>query len=105
MADNFHDFRLDDPPVEDNNHVDERSRRGIGLAMLGALALVLALVCVDVAVVQGDQTPPPRTVVEHPVVRVSGTTPITNTVYLSVSPAIKPGPDGKLHDAFSITSF
>src|ERR1700761_9642053 len=27
------------------------------------------------------------------------------TQYLSVSPAIKPGPDGKLHDAYSSTTF
>ena len=30
---------------------------------------------------------------------------MTGTVYMSVSPGIKPGPDGKLHDAFSVTSF
>ena len=28
-----------------------------------------------------------------------------STVYLTVSPAVKPGPDGKLHDAFSVTNF
>jgi nitrous oxide reductase len=39
------------------------------------------------------------------VVRVSGTVQVAGTVYLSVSPGVKPGPDGKLHDAFSVTSF
>jgi uncharacterized cupredoxin-like copper-binding protein len=77
--------------------------RGIGVAVLSALAVVLALVAIDVFAISGAQAAPPRPVVN--LVKVSGATPIEHTIYLSVSPGIKPGPDGKLHDAFSVTNF
>jgi plastocyanin len=50
---------------------------------LGAVAVVLALIGLDVALVAGTQQPPPR-----PVVQV-----------------VKTGPDGKVNDAFSVTNF
>jgi uncharacterized cupredoxin-like copper-binding protein len=77
--------------------------RGIGVAVLTALAVVLALIAIDVFAISGAQAAPPRPVVN--VVKVSGATPIQHTIYLSVSPGVKPGPDGKLHDAFSVTNF
>jgi plastocyanin len=58
----------------------------ITLAAMGAVAVVLALIGLDVAL-------------------VSGATAVQPVVYLTVSPGIKPGPDGKLHDAFSVTNF
>lgn len=89
-------------------HEQSDSRRlsvskGIGTALLTALAAVLALIAVDVLVINGAQNPPPRSVLN--VVKASDATPIQHTIYLSVSPGIRPGPDGKLHDAFSITNF
>ena len=77
--------------------------RGIGIAVLSALGVVLALIAIDVFAISGAQAAPPRPVVN--VVKVSGATPIERTIYLSVSPGVKPGPNGKLHDAFSVTNF
>jgi plastocyanin len=77
--------------------------RGIGVAVLSALAVVLALIAIDVVAISGAQAAPPRPIVN--VVKVSDATPVQHTIYLSVSPGIKPGPDGKLHDAFSVTNF
>jgi len=77
--------------------------RGIGVAVLSALAVVLALIGVDVVAIGGAQAAPPRPVVN--VVKVSGATPIQHTIYLSVAPGVKPAVDGKLHDAFSVTNF
>jgi plastocyanin len=77
--------------------------RGIGVALLSALAAVLALIAIDVLVIGGAQAAPARPVVN--VVKVSDAVPIQSTVYLSVTPGIKPGVDGKLHDAFSVTNF
>lgn len=101
MLDQTHSFPLETETTQTNDTL----RKGIGLAILGALALVLALIGIDVAVVNGAQNPPPRPIVHRQVVQVGATAAIARTVYLSVSPAIKPGPDGKLHDAFSVTSF
>ena len=84
---------------------NDRARRAIGLSILGMLALVLAIIGLDVAVVDGAQNPPPRPIITKQVVKVTGTAQVQSTVYLSVSPGIKPGPDGKLHDAFSVTGF
>jgi heme/copper-type cytochrome/quinol oxidase subunit 2 len=39
------------------------------------------------------------------VVKISGAPVVEPTVYLTVSPGVKPGADGKLHDAFSVTNF
>ena len=77
--------------------------KGIGVALLTALAVVLALIAIDVLAISGAQAAPARPVVN--VVKVSGATPIQHTIYLSVSPGIKPAVDGKLHDAFSVTNF
>ena len=102
MADNTHDFLLEEPQQTSPNG---KVRRTIGLSILGALAMVLALIGIDVALIHAAQAPPARPIVTKKVVKVSGTAPLTGTVYMSVSPGIKPGPDGKLHDAFSLTSF
>ena len=103
MSDDTHTYLLDEPKHHppDNNGV----RRGVGIAILGALALVLALIGIDVAVIHAAQSPPPRPVVTRQVLKVNGTAQVVGTIYMSVSPEIKPGPDGKLHDAFSVTSF
>lgn len=102
MADDTHNFLLEEPQHNtDNGGV----RRAIGLSILGALALVLALIGIDVALIHAAQNPPPRPLVTKQVVRVSGTAPVASTLYLSVSPGVKPGPDGKLHDAYSVTNF
>jgi hypothetical protein len=102
MADKSHTFLIEEPAPADTS---DRVRRGVGLAILGALATVLALVGIDVAAIHAVQSPPPRPIVTRQVVKVSGAPQVTATLYLSVSPGIKPGPDGKLHDAFSVTSF
>ena len=102
MADNTHSFLLEEPKQSPDN---DKLRRGVGLSILGALALVLALIGIDVVAINAAQAPPVRPIVHKQVVKVSGTTPMTGTVYMSLAPGIKPGPDGKLHDAFSVTSF
>ncbi len=102
MAEDTHNFPLASPQPPRNTG---KFRRLAGLSILGALALVLALIGVDVAVISAAQRPAPRPIVTKRVVKVNGTAQVLDTVYLSVSPEIKPGPDGKLHDAFSVTSF
>lgn len=102
MADNTHSFLLEEPEPPRNT---DNVRRALGLSILGALALVLVLIGVDVAVIQAAQRPAPRPIVTKQVVKMSGTAPVASTVYLSITPSIKPGPDGKLHDAFSVTDF
>src|SRR5579871_2378696 len=102
MAENTHNFPIEQPTEPRNS---DRFRRILGLSILGALALVLALIGIDVAVISAAQRPAPRPVVHRQVVKVNGTAQVAGTVYLSVSPGVKPGPDGKLHDAFSVTSF
>ena len=99
MADDTHTFLLEEPQR------DRKVRRYAGLSILGALAVVLVLIGVDVAVIHAAQNPPPRPIVTRRVVKVNGTAQVASTVYLSVSPGIKPGPDGKLHDAYSVTGF
>jgi plastocyanin len=100
MADNTHSFLLDEPQKTPTN-----ARRLAGLSILGALALVLALIGIDVALINGAQAAPPRPIVHRQVVRIADAAAVADTVYLSVTPGVKPGPDGKLHDAFSVTSF
>ena len=102
MADNTHTFPLEEPPRGPDNR---KVRRYAGLSILGALAIVLALIGTDVAVIHAAQNPPPRPIVTRPVVKVDGAAKVAPVVYLSVSPGIKPGPDGQLHDAYSVTSF
>ena len=75
----------------------------ITLAVMGAGAAVLALIAIDVALINGAQAAPARPVVHG--VKMSGTPAVQPVVFLSVSPGIKPGPNGKLHDAFSVTNF
>jgi nitrous oxide reductase len=99
MPQNTHQFDLEPVP----NSGNRRRANVIGLAMLGAFAVVLAMIGVDVAVINGAQNPPARPVVN--VVKLSGAATVERTVYLTVSPGIKPAPDGKLHDAFSVTNF
>jgi heme/copper-type cytochrome/quinol oxidase subunit 2 len=75
----------------------------ITLVAMGAVGVVLALVGLDVALISGAQAAPPRPIVQ--VVKMSGAPAVQPVVYLTVSPELKPGPDGKLHDAFSVTNF
>ena len=73
------------------------------LAVLGGLSTVLVLIIVTVLAVSGTQNPPPRPIVQQIKVAAAGT--VTPVSYLSVSPGIKPGTDGQLHDAYSQTTF
>lgn len=73
------------------------------LIAMAAVGSVLMLIALDVALINGAQAAPPRPVVQ--VVKLSGTTAVQPVVYLTVSPGLKPAPDGKLHDAFSVTNF
>lgn len=100
MPDETHNFDL--PPTV-KEPLRRRSSSLIGIALLGALATVFALIAADVVLINGVHSPAPRRVVN--VVRLSDSSPIERTVDLSVSPSVKPGPNGKLHDAFSITNF
>ncbi len=80
-----------------------RNAQRITLAIFAAFAVVVALVGIDVALISSAQVAPAQPVVN--VVHLSGNAPMLRTVDLSVSPGIKPGPGGKLHDAFSVTNF
>lgn len=92
----------------DHNRSRSRSSRhhayGIGVVLLGALALVLILVGLDVALIAATRAPAPAQA-KRLMVAVPVQAPAVSSLDLSVSPAIKPGPDGQLHDAFSITDF
>jgi len=94
-----HNFDLNPAPVVATQNKTSK----ITLAAMGAVAAVLVLIGLDVALVGGAQAAPPRPVLQ--VVKMSGTTAVQPVVYLTVSPGVKPGPDGKLHDAFSVTNF
>ena len=97
MTDETHNFPLDDPPP-----VEHRLSK-FTVAILGGIAVVLALIGIDVVAVSGAQAPPPRPIVHQ--VKLAGAAVMPSTVYLTISPGIKPGVDGKLHDAFSVTNF
>src|ERR1700683_3199299 len=71
--------------------------------VLGAVGVVLTLIAVDIVLVNGIQPAQAHPVTQ--VVKVSGAPAVQPTVYLTVSPGIKPGADGKLPDAFSVTNF
>ncbi len=71
--------------------------------VLAAVAVVLALIAVDVVAINSIQPAQAHPVMQ--VVKVSGAPPVQATVYLTVSPGLTPGTDGKLHDAFSVTNF
>jgi heme/copper-type cytochrome/quinol oxidase subunit 2 len=92
-----HNFDLGSPAET------RRTRNWIAIAGLGSIAMVLALIGADVVLINGAQASPPRPIVQ--VVKMSGTGAVEPVVYLSVTPGIKPAPDGKLHDAFSVTNF
>jgi heme/copper-type cytochrome/quinol oxidase subunit 2 len=94
-----HNFDLEPAPAIARTNVASK----ITLAAMGAVAVVLMLIGLDVALVSGAQASPARPVVQ--VVKMSGTTAVQSVIYLTVSPGLKPGPDGKLHDAFSVTNF
>lgn len=82
--------------------VTNKVTRGVSL-LLGAVGVVLALIAVDVVLINGTQPAQARPVTQ--VVKISGAPTVQQTVDLTVSPGVKPGPDGKLHDAFSVTNF
>jgi plastocyanin len=71
--------------------------------VLGAVGVVLALIAVDIVLVNGIQPAQAHPVTQ--MVKISGAPAVQPTVYLTVSPGMKPGTDGKLHDAFSVTNF
>jgi heme/copper-type cytochrome/quinol oxidase subunit 2 len=73
------------------------------VAVLGAIGIILAMIAVDVVLIGGIQPAQARPV--RQVLKISGAPVIAPTVYLTVSPGVKPGADGKLHDAFSVTDF
>jgi plastocyanin len=84
--------------------VKVKHRFAIGTtSVLAGLGVVLALIAIDVVLVNGAQPAQARPVQQ--VVKISGAAAVRSTVYLTVSPGIKPGPDGQLHDAFSVTTF
>jgi plastocyanin len=99
MPQDTHHFDLNELP----DSPTRRRSNAIGLGMLAALGAVLALIAVDVVAINGAQAAPARPVVN--VVKLSNATAVEPVVYLTVSPGVKPGPDGKLHDAFSVTNF
>ncbi len=71
--------------------------------LLGTFAVVLALIGADVALISGAQRPSPKIV--NKIQLAASTTQVSPVVYLTVSPGIKPGADGQLHDAYSVTNF
>jgi len=84
-----------------------RSHRayGIGGVLLGAAAAVLVVVAVNTASGGDTSKQSGSALAKRVFVSVPVSTPVQPVVDLSVSPAIKPGPDGQLHDAFSVTDF
>lgn len=98
MSFDSHNFDLGPQPDKSNKMAGR-----ITLAAMAAVAVVLALIGADVALINGAQAPPPRPIVQ--VVKMSGQSAVEPVVYLSVSPGIKPGPNGNLHDAYSVTNF
>lgn len=109
MYNETHNFRLEEQgtptpdPVHDDPPPIEHKLSKLTIAILGGVALILALIGIDVALISGAQSSPPRPVIQH--VTLSGGALMPSTMYMTVSPDIKPGPDGKLHDAFSVTNF
>jgi uncharacterized cupredoxin-like copper-binding protein len=76
----------------------------IGMSsVLAGVGVVLALIAIDVVLINGTQPAQARQVQQ--IVKTSGAPAVQSTVYLTASPGVKPGPDGKLHDAFSVTTF
>jgi hypothetical protein len=91
---------LQDVAVETRlNHRPSR----IMVAATAAVGVVLALIAIDIVLINGAQAAPARPAVQ--VVKMSGAPVVRHVVYLTVSSGTKPGPDGKLHGAFSVTDF
>lgn len=99
----WHDFPLSSESRPGDAEQEDRTRRRLWMTPLIALGVIVALVGIDVAVINGAQNPPPRPQVN--VVKLASSAPAASTVYLTISPDLKPAPDGKLHDAFSVTDF
>lgn len=95
------DFEVD----SQSGAVQSTSVSRTAIAAIAGVAVVLVLIALDVALVGGAQATPPRPVVQVVKLSASGTEPVQPVVYLTVSPELKPGADGKLHDAFSVTDY
>jgi len=92
----------DNETPEPTVRVSKRFALGID-SVLAAVGVVLVLIALDVVLINGAQSAQAHPVTR--VVKVSDAPVVQPTVYLTVSPGIKPGADGKLHDAYSVTSF
>ncbi len=80
MADSKQGLPIESQPADATEPADapdrtpdanDRTRRAIGLSNLGMLTLVLALIGLDVAVVNGARDPPPRPIITRQVVKVA----------------------------------
>jgi plastocyanin len=96
------------PPVSDQAQFDKVVDRDskIVLGILGGVAILAALVMSTVALVQSSNKA--VTTVTTPAAAASvAAKPATpaRTIEFSVDGSIKKGPDGKMHDAFSMTEF
>ncbi|MHB1570715.1 MAG: cupredoxin domain-containing protein [Solirubrobacteraceae bacterium] len=97
-----------DPDIETSTETEPTERRSrrlptVTAVLLSAFAVVLALIGADVALISGAQKPAPRIInVVHLAASNSSIAPV---VYMTVSPDMKPGADGKLHDAYSVSDF
>jgi len=100
------------PPVNDQAQFDEVIDRDsrIVLGILGGIAVLAALVMSTVALVQSSNKT--VTTAIAPVAAASTTASAASkpaaparVIEFSIEGSIKKGPDGKLHDAFSMTEF
>jgi plastocyanin len=74
--------------------------------LFGALAILSLILSVAAVAKTPKQAPQYVTVKQYVTKTVQVATQVpTQTVTLKVGPAWKKGPDGKLHDAFSVTTF
>lgn len=60
---------------------------------------ILAVCLMSAAVIVGVADQDSQVVINNP------PAPVATAVYLTVSPGLKPAPDGQLHDAYSTTNF
>jgi hypothetical protein len=106
VYDNSHNFPLERPSVAqqppDPPPIEHKLSK-FTVAALAGVAVVLALIGIDVALVGEVQNAPARSVAQT--IKLTGAAVMPSTVYLTASPDVKPGPDGKLHDALSVTNF
>jgi hypothetical protein len=70
-----------------------------------AIAVIVACSINRPAIISLKQQPTASVATARPVASTLVDQPISAVLYLSVSPGIKPGADGKLHDAWSQTDF